>query len=277
MGDMESAAALAIIQQWSWECLEADLSGPVPYWRRLSKAMNKLAFEGHADPVNALLHLLIDDQLIAEGSYLWRACRNGIYFSQQDYNIIPINRWRSLRDGLAERDWLTEGKITLPLLDLINVLPAELDWNSNCFSTARKNGNYELFDNYSEEWFSVSDIRVYCPSAPTLFPECDKSSPLEDDDCQRHKPAVPKMGHSRGRPPKYDWEGALAHVAAVANTPDGLKTGPGAQATIERLIADYFMQASDDGSTPCVSEIRKRASRVMWAMADLESSLSKVA
>ena len=66
-----------------------------------------------------------------------------------------------------------------------------------------------------------------------------------------------------GRPPKWDWEAALAHVAAIANLPDGLGDGPGTQARIERMIADHL---TTDGETPSETEVRKRAVKVMSAV-----------
>lgn len=64
-----------------------------------------------------------------------------------------------------------------------------------------------------------------------------------------------------GRPPTWDWEGALIHVTAIANTPDGLPSGRGAQAWIEGVLQDWFIQTA--GSSPSEGEIRKRASAVM--------------
>jgi hypothetical protein len=74
------------------------------------------------------------------------------------------------------------------------------------------------------------------------------------------KPKGPRSG-GPGRPARWDWEGALAAVVASANTPDGLPEGHGAQAAIERLIADYF---GADG--PSESQIRLRAGRIMEAL-----------
>lgn len=79
-----------------------------------------------------------------------------------------------------------------------------------------------------------------------------------------------RMGHTsvnarqRGRPEKHDWTGALAHIIAKANTPDGLPTGPGAQAAIERLIQDYFI--SKTGDSPALSQIRTQAQRIIAAV-----------
>ena len=73
-----------------------------------------------------------------------------------------------------------------------------------------------------------------------------------------------KSNHTQrfiGRPPKWDWDGAMAHVIAMAQTPDGLPTGHGAQAKIEVLIAAWF--EAETGNSPATSQIRKKASRIM--------------
>ena len=68
-----------------------------------------------------------------------------------------------------------------------------------------------------------------------------------------------------GRPLKHDWEGALIHVAAQANLPDGLiDEEGGTQADIEEMISEWFIQRT--GDSPAESEIRKRASAVMKAI-----------
>lgn len=67
-----------------------------------------------------------------------------------------------------------------------------------------------------------------------------------------------------GRPPTWDWESALIHVIAEANTLDGLPTDRGAQAQIEKMISEWFMRKT--GNSPADSEIRKRASAVMNAI-----------
>ena len=74
----------------------------------------------------------------------------------------------------------------------------------------------------------------------------------------------------RGRPPKYDWEGALIHMVVEANCPDGLPTDErGGQAQIEKMIEDWFI--SSIGDAPSISEIRKRAQGIV----ELSSRRSK--
>jgi hypothetical protein len=64
-----------------------------------------------------------------------------------------------------------------------------------------------------------------------------------------------------GRPPKWDWEGAMAFVISQAQHPDGLPTGPGAQARIETLISDWFVRHHQDAPSP--SQVRQRAAKIM--------------
>ncbi len=58
-----------------------------------------------------------------------------------------------------------------------------------------------------------------------------------------------------GRPPKWNWEGAVGHLLSIAYGNDGL---PAHQSDIERLVADYFIQTVDD--EPAESLIREHVS-----------------
>ncbi len=69
-----------------------------------------------------------------------------------------------------------------------------------------------------------------------------------------------------GRPPEKDGEGALIHLIAHANLPDGLQTERGSQAQIEKIISEWFIQTT--GNSPADSEIRKRASAVIKAISN---------
>lgn len=64
-----------------------------------------------------------------------------------------------------------------------------------------------------------------------------------------------------GRPRKWDWDAAMAHIVALANKPDGLPTGHGAQARIEELLTQWFLDQVDD--SPAVSQIRARAQKIV--------------
>lgn len=96
--------------------------------------------------------------------------------------------------------------------------------------------------------FEFSRIEMLLPSMP-LF----ESSAFNAVQSERRRPL--------GRPPKWDWEGAMAFVVSQAHHPDGLPTGPGAQARIEGLIADWFVSELQDA--PSLSQIRQRAAKIM--------------
>lgn len=69
---------------------------------------------------------------------------------------------------------------------------------------------------------------------------------------------------SIGRPPKWDWEGALAFMIAEAQTPDGLPMGAGAQARIEEMITEWFIRGT--GDAPATSQIRERAASIIRSL-----------
>lgn len=72
-----------------------------------------------------------------------------------------------------------------------------------------------------------------------------------------------------GRPRVWDWDGALLHLLNVAQRPDGLPVGPGAQAHVERLISEWFVDTTSN--TPSPSQVRQHAARVMRAIGKPES------
>jgi hypothetical protein len=69
---------------------------------------------------------------------------------------------------------------------------------------------------------------------------------------------------SIGRPPKWEWEGALAFIVSQAQSPDGLPTGPGAQARIEEMMAGWFL--AETGDAPAPSQIRQRAATIIQSL-----------
>jgi hypothetical protein len=88
--------------------------------------------------------------------------------------------------------------------------------------------------------------------------------------------AAVDAARKRGRPKKWDWEAALAHVAAVlSRDPDGLPEGRGAQAKIERVIADWFVETA--GEAPSEGEVRNRARLVFDSASALEAKGRKIA
>lgn len=67
-----------------------------------------------------------------------------------------------------------------------------------------------------------------------------------------------------GRPRTWDWDGAITHLLTIAQKPDGLPVGPGAQAQIERLVADWFIAGAGNG--PSVSQVRQHVTNIVRAI-----------
>lgn len=82
-------------------------------------------------------------------------------------------------------------------------------------------------------------------------------------DAAKGAPQAPSKGRI-GRPRTWDWEGALTYLVGIAQHPDGLPTGAGAQAKIEKLIADWFISMT--GNSPAPSQIRAWAQKIMGAL-----------
>jgi hypothetical protein len=72
-----------------------------------------------------------------------------------------------------------------------------------------------------------------------------------------------------GRPRTWDWDGAITYLLTVAQTPDGLPTGPGAQAQIERLISEWF--TNETGDAPAASQVRQHVTKIMRTLKKPES------
>lgn len=73
-----------------------------------------------------------------------------------------------------------------------------------------------------------------------------------------------------GRPRAWDWDGALAYLAAVADT-DGL---PEVQAKAVEMVEDYFADRND-GNYPANSAIRAKVSKVYSSVAELQAQDQK--
>jgi len=81
---------------------------------------------------------------------------------------------------------------------------------------------------------------------------------------ENYRPSFSGSKNKGGRPSVWDWESALIHLIAQANSLDGLPMDHGGQAQIEKIISEWFMQTT--GNSPAESEIRKRASAVIKAI-----------
>jgi hypothetical protein len=130
-----------------------------------------------------------------------------------------------------------------------------------------KTMNNEYFF-FSDEWcisefddplfdFYISGLKFEAQAIELMLPTSSLSANIERQE-------RPKVAARIGRPRSWDWDGAMAHIVAKAQTPDGLPTGHGAQAAIEAMIAEWF--ETETGGSPATSQIRTKASMIMSAI-----------
>jgi hypothetical protein len=123
-----------------------------------------------------------------------------------------------------------------------------LDWlfgSQDFVGSEFPNADYTV--SFSGLKFEASRIELMLPSAQLL--------------ANIEKGTGTSVARHIGRPRQWDWDGAMAHIVAEAQKPDGLPTGHGAQAKVEAMIAAWFEDQT--GNSPAVSQIRSKASRIM--------------
>lgn len=118
-----------------------------------------------------------------------------------------------------------------------------------------------------EIYVSAFGVEVTRRGLPIIGDGADRSGAPSNEASDELEPLqkAMRLREVRGRPRKWDWEGAWAALVAEAHTPDGLPEGEGAQARIARIMANWFQQKY--GEEPADSEIRKRAAAVLEAIA----------
>lgn len=167
-----------------------------------------------------------------------------VWQSEDGHDAIDLG-WIFFAD---EIDW-DEGKVR------ISWVPTDrdtADWmfpSGDFFESEFDRADYEA--EFGGMSFSFSAIEMLLPSSNLEL----VSSGIDRD-----------VGRTTrvGRPQKWDWEGAISHVVARAQTPDGLPTGHGAQARIEEMIADWFV--SQKGDAPASSQVRERAAKIIRSL-----------
>jgi hypothetical protein len=149
----------------------------------------------------------------------------------------------------------------------------EIDWEEGTLRTdlipARRERDDRLFwdaeEHLSSNIFDDPDFDVFLSGLCFELSAVEMLLPTE-----RIMPQLPllvargEQSGSLGRPRKWDWDAALAHIVALANKPDGLPTGHGAQARIEGLLTQWFLDQA--GDSPAVSQIRARAQKIVRSL-----------
>ena len=110
-----------------------------------------------------------------------------------------------------------------------------------------EDGNFEV--SLAGLRFSMDEIELLLPTEKLQFSFSDQNIVT-----------IPSR-KNLGRPRKWDWDRAMAHLVSIAQHPDGLPTGAGAQARIEEIISEWFI--AQTGDSPSTSQIRQRAQIIM--------------
>lgn len=178
--------------------------------------------------------------------------------------ILATNRHGSIDDELhTVEGWENIGPIGLGFL----VFCSKFDWQRGQIDCDYIDHNYLHLDwlfgsqdfvgsEFPNADYTVkfSGLKFEANRIELLLPSAQFSASIE----RGTSTTVPRH---IGRPRRWDWDGALAHVVAKAQTPDGLPTGHGAQAKVEAMIAAWFEEQA--GNSPAISQIRSKASRIM--------------
>lgn len=149
----------------------------------------------------------------------------------------------------------------------------EIDWDGG---TLQADIN---FDEYKSHYSSFSDDEHFSTDFPnasfkgSLSGLCFDHSAVEmllpnSNAVLLSQALKTDVVRQRGRPTKWDWEGAMAHVVGLAQRPDGLPVGHGAQSTIEKAMSEWFVRQFAD--QPAQSQIRQRAQMIMVKIALVE-------
>ena len=81
---------------------------------------------------------------------------------------------------------------------------------------------------------------------------------------------TPELGAKRGPRFTHDWEGALAHLVALANRPDGLhpelSNDQLSASYLANLMGDWFSAQHADGASPSDRLLRERGAKVLAAI-----------
>lgn len=169
-------------------------------------------------------------------------------------NDVPIE-WEDQSEAraVAAGFWLWASDVDWEMGTLsIEGLPSDVKRDDYFFpdeellGTEFDRADYDV--EFSGMTFEASQIELLLPTAELSIVD-EKTGDIGE----RKKAA--------GRPPIWEWEGALAFIVSQAQLPDGLPTGPGAQARIEDAIKGWFIDQT--GDAPATSQIRKRAASII--------------
>lgn len=261
-----ATAALKIMRAWEWPRCYPD-GVPIHPGKDLNFVVNRLAMEGLSEPQTAVLALLCNGELIARGDYRWRMYQRGNFYQLEGIKqILKPLRWKGIADLIADEmrqlagnDWPSP-TVDLDRLGMKECRVFEWEFGDNRFSTAICSPETETFaPTYLEEWFSASEIDVWPLAVDSEFSDPEPEPALP----------APKKG---GAPRKWDWDGAMLHLVALAHhganglfRPDGSDPN---QSDIARHLRAWFLDTC--GNSPEDSQLRGYGKRFVIELNALE-------
>lgn len=243
--------ALAIICGWEWEHYKSGQQT-----RTLSETINDLALTGFVGADKAVLSLLADGKLEAQGRCDWAKSQNG-EFRKSGYFAIHPRHWQALKEGLAIWHPIKGPYVKFHSLEWDSGFEdehpiASWQWENNHFQTHQQAGEF-LDIYYLEEAFVAYDIAIVAPTTGiSTLPEERAASSVPTDKVNKG-----------GRNPTYDWERAIA--ALIFQWADKGDWQPLKQADVVKALAEWF---AEQGATPSDSLLKQRA---QWLFREFES------
>jgi hypothetical protein len=177
-----------------------------------------------------------------------------------------------LRAAYAERlkimgrKWGSEEPETVPIAADFSVVDYYEEREGYCRATigdpasaiGKINYNYRYTNYWQHLYVSAAECRAYWPASI--------ASAKDDAPAVTGEKAAPPRRRT-GRPVEWDWPAAMAHLTAIANSPNGL---PDVQADAERMVEKYFADRND-GNSPAIGGIREKVGPVYQAIAKMKA------
>jgi hypothetical protein len=266
--ESDADVALALMREWSWHRLDEDMKERIQMLP-LHEAIAQLAMDGIRMPHEAVLALLYEGRLVALGDWAWRKYEYGEFYQLEGQDgIIKSDRWNKLAIMVDEKSDFIFGNswesltVNLKNLDMLDCERVDWAFRHDRFSTAMREPEDESLSVDYEEWFSAWSIHV-CPR-----------SVYEPDVPEPTAEPVLTGAKRGGAPRKWDWDGALLHLAAKAHhSADGLYRDDGSdpnQSDIARHLEAWFM--AKHGNAPEQSQLRAYGARFLAALAELKAA-----
>lgn len=220
----DAANALEIMREWNWRYCDPD-GVPFTPGKSLHTMVNRLAVEGIRRPQDAILQLLCQGDLLAQGSYRWQKFQDLEHYQREvGSEIIATRHWRKLAEliesaKVGDQGCSIETTYQLTELGLRDCLAYVWDYQRDGFSyTMFVDASATWDDDYLEEWFSAWEIEAW----PKFLDEADALEFNADSAA----PDTSKPKQVRGRSAAKWWPD-FAEELALTVYMEGIPEGSG--------------------------------------------------